>query len=153
MALMGHIEIALHLSDPATAAFGEARDVLSQRFYRSLSGGAQYNARKSLAASGTDSYDLSGTLTNARGGSVVLATLTGVLVRNTGTVAIVLKSPSNGVDIGDGLRILPGQLALLANTSGTGHTVTAATADLIAVTNESATTAAAYDIALWGTTA
>lgn len=111
---------------------------------------------QSLAASTSETWDLSGSLLDSLGSAVVF---TGVKV-----LAVHAKSTNtNNVVVGgdaahvlffdaalDSVSLRPGQVLFLTNLTAAGWTVTAATADLIKVTNSAAGTAVVYDIAVLG---
>lgn len=106
---------------------------------------------RTLVASGTEDIDLAGALSDAFGASIAAAELILLYVKahsgNTNNVNVT-RPASNGVPIflaaGDGRGIKPGQFLLI--TDETGIAVTAATGDLITITNSAGSTGVTYDI-------
>jgi hypothetical protein len=131
---------------------------LATGFGASQSDRAFYDER-TLAASGTEDLDLAGVLVDAFGNTITMATLKAVLIvaaaGNTNNVNIT-RPASNGVPLflaaGDGIPVKPGGCFVWA-CPGTGITVTAATGDLITITNSGGTTGVTYDVILIGTSA
>jgi hypothetical protein len=114
---------------------------------------------RTLAASGTESLDLAGALTTPAGQTAVFVKLKAVIIRaaagNTNDVQIT-RPASNGVPLflaaGDGLALGPGGVFAWVSP-GAGVTVTAATGDLLTVTNSAGSTGVTYDVVLIGTSA
>lgn len=117
--------------------------------------------RRTLAASATEDLDLVGQLTGTLGGTLTLVKLKGILIQaaagNTNAVRVT-RPATNGVPwllaAADGFDLGPGALALFVAPAAAGlATVTAATGDLITVTNSSSGTSVTYDVVLIGTSA
>jgi hypothetical protein len=114
---------------------------------------------RTLAASGTESLDLAGSLVTPLGQAFVLTKLKAVIIRaaagNTNDVQVT-RPASNGVPLfmaaSDGVALGPGGVFAWASPS-VGVTVTAATADLLTITNSAAGTPVTYDVILIGTSA
>lgn len=106
---------------------------------------------RTLAASGTEDLDLAGSLVNAFGATMAAAELVLLFIKavagNTNNVNVT-RPASNGVPMflaaGDGVGIKPGQYHLLVDEKGIP--VTAATGDLITITNSGGTTGVTYDV-------
>lgn len=117
---------------------------------------------RTLAASGTESLDLAGSLTDAYGATITFAKLKLVLVvaaaGNTNDVQVT-RPASNGVPLfiaaGDGIALKPGGIFLWAagQADAAGFTVTAGTGDLLTITNSAGTTGVDYSIIVLGTSA
>jgi hypothetical protein len=118
-----------------------------------------FSDTRTLTASATEDLDLAGVLTD-----IYSATLTFVRVKaiwiyadptNTNDVNFT-RPAANGVPFflaaGDGLSVKPGGL-FLWQAPGTGVLVTAATGDLITLTNGGAGTSVTYKIIVIGTSA
>jgi hypothetical protein len=111
---------------------------------------------QSLAASTSETWDLSGALTDALGNVMIMTKLKAVMV-------VAALANVNDVVLGNdaahvvifganthSVAIKPGQAFLLTNFTAAGWVVTATTADLIKITNGGAGTPVVYDIALLG---
>lgn len=106
---------------------------------------------RTLAASATENLDVAGALADAFGttlaGAEVVALYIKAAAGNTNNVNVT-RPASNGVPIflaaGDGVAVKPGEYFLL--TSQSGIAVTAATGDLITITNSGAGTAVTYNV-------
>lgn len=113
-----------------------------------------------LAASATADLDVAGSLTDALGGSFVLARLKGIIVAaaagNTNNV-LVSRPASNGVPLfsaaSDAIPVLPNGVFAWFAPGATGIPVTASTGDLITFTNSAGTTGVTYDVVLIGASA
>lgn len=120
----------------------------------------QWSDRRTLAASATEDLDLAGSLTGPVGGTLTFARVKAVLIKaaaaNTNNVNVT-RPAANGAPIflaaGDGLPVKPGGLFLWVAPDATGVAVTAATGDLLTLTNSSAGTAVTYDIVVIGASA
>lgn len=112
---------------------------------------------RTLAASGTENLDLAGVLTDAYGAVITFATIKAIVIKaasgNTNDVQLT-RPASNGVPLflaaSDGLSVKPGGIFAWGCT-GTGITVTAATGDILTITNSAAGTGVTYDILIIGT--
>jgi hypothetical protein len=143
---------------------------LSQSYITELSDGTAAGAAdrvfsdtRTLAASATENLDFAGSLTDALGTSLTFAKIKAIIVHaaagNTNNV-IVGGDVTNtffGIfaDETDALVIRPGAtLALFCGEAdAAGYSVTAATGDLLKVTNSGAGTGVTYDIIVIGTSA
>lgn len=111
----------------------------------------------SIAASGSQNFDLSGALTDPLGGAAVFAKVDVIVIKasasNTNNV-LLGGAASNGfvgpfADATDILSIKPGgQATLYAGTAG--WTVTAGTGDILKIANSSSGTAVVFDLAIIG---
>lgn len=121
-----------------------------------------YSDRKNLAASGTDSYDLSGGgLTGPFGETLVFVKLKVIVVHALSTNNIannceVTRPASNGVPwakaAGDAVPLAPDGIFVWTSPLA-GVAVTADTGDLLNIVNSAGTNAVDYDITLIGTSA
>lgn len=119
-----------------------------------------FHDRRTIAASGSDSLDLAGGLSDPLGASLTFARLKLLLIRaaitNTnqvlvgGAVSNAFTSPFG--DATDKIKIPPGGTLLLAagQADATGYTVTASTGDLLLLANSGAGSSVTYDIVLIG---
>jgi hypothetical protein len=118
-----------------------------------------FAARRTLSASATEDLDLAGVLTDGLGASLTFVTIKAVIITaasgNTNNVNLT-RPASNGVPLflaaGDGIAIKPGY-SFAWFGSGTGVTVTAATGDLLTLTNSAGSTSVTYSILVLGTSA
>lgn len=119
-----------------------------------------FHDQRTLTASGTEDLDLAGSLAGPFGASQVFVELRAILVKasasNTNNVNIT-RPASNGVPLflaaGDGVPIPPGGVFLWACPADGKVTVTAATGDLITLTNSAGSTSVTYDVVIIGTSA
>jgi hypothetical protein len=117
---------------------------------------------RTLAASATEDLDLAGALTDAFGTAQVFARVKAIVVQadagNTNNV-VVSRPASNGLTIfsaaSDAIPLRPGEtFALIAGAAdAVGHVVTAATGDLLTITNSAGTTGVTYSIMVLGCSA
>lgn len=155
----------LELTNPQDLGTGRFPLELTKRIAIANGVGANQSDRlftdtRTVAASGTDSLDLAGVLTDPFGATFTLAKLKGVFVfaasANSNNV-VVTRPATNGVPIfsaaGDALPVRPGGLFLWAAPDATGVAVTAGTGDLIDIVNSGAGTSVTYDIVILGTSA
>jgi len=117
---------------------------------------------RTLAASGTEDLDLAGALADAFGVAQVFARVKAIAVKaatgNTNNVQVT-RPASNGLVLfmaaGDGIALRPGQMFATAvgAADATGIAVTAATGDLLTITNSAGSTTVSYDIVIIGCSA
>lgn len=117
-----------------------------------------YAGRRTLAASGTENLDLSGGLNNAFGTSLVFTAIKAIVITaaaaNTNDV-VVGGAASNGFvswvgDPTDTVKVKPGGMLVIAAPGAAGFAVTAATADLLKITNSAGGTGVTYDVVVIG---
>jgi hypothetical protein len=117
--------------------------------------------RRTLAASGSESHDLAGGLTDALGTVLTFAKVRALAViaaeANTNNV-VIGGAASNALasmfgDASDKVVIKPGGAILLVAPDAAGYAVTANSGDLLQVANSGAGTPVTYDIAIYGTSA
>ncbi|HRC61625.1 MAG TPA: hypothetical protein PLX85_00190 [Dehalococcoidia bacterium] len=120
-----------------------------------------YHAQRTIAASGNEDLDFSGSLVNPLNATAVFARLKVLIVSaaagNTNNVNVT-RPAANGVPwalaASDGLAVAPGETKVLINRSdATGIVVTAGTGDLINFANSGAGTGVTYDIFALGCSA
>lgn len=144
---------------------GSVRDEINRKVQQVFSDGAgadQANAvfhdRRTLAASGTESLDLAGSLVDGLGRALTFTKIKAVIViasdGNTNNVQVT-RPAANGLPIflaaGDGLALTPGGIFVFVDPSAAGVTVTAGTGDLFTLTNSAAGTGVTYDVIIIGT--
>lgn len=119
-----------------------------------------WSDQRTLAASATEDLDLAGSLTGLLGGTVTFARIKGLIVAassaNTNAVNVT-RPASNGVPLflaaSDGIPVKPGGVFAWFDQSALGIAVTAATGDLITLTNGGSGTSVTYDIVIVGASA
>lgn len=112
---------------------------------------------RTLAASANEDIDLSGSLTDIYGESVIFARIRAILVAapraNVNNVNVT-RPDSNGAPIflaaGDGLEVRPGGCFLWVSPDATGTAITAGTGDLINIANSAGSSAVDYTIIVLG---
>lgn len=117
-----------------------------------------WTANRTIAASGNDDIDLNGVLVDGIGQTLSLLRVRALVIRaaaaNTNNL-VVGPAPANGFVTPWGAAthsntVRPGGLLLLVAPDATGFAVTAATADLLRITNGAAGSTVNYDIAILG---
>lgn len=116
-----------------------------------------FHDTRTLAASGTEDLDLAGVLTSSFGATLTFVELRAIYVKaadaNTNTINVT-RPASNGVPLflaaSDGIPIPPGGVFMWCCPADGKVTVTAATGDLITVTNAAAGTSVTYDVVILG---
>lgn len=119
-----------------------------------------FSDTRTLAASGTETLDVSGVLADALGATLTMARVKGILVAaavgNTNNVLVGGGSnPLLGyvADATDIVVVRPGGLFLWLAPDAVGAAVTAATGDLLKVANSSSGTGVTYDVVIIGASA
>lgn len=120
----------------------------------------QWSDTRTLAASATEDLDLAGSLTGPLGTTLTFARIKLVLIMaadgNANDVQVT-RPTSNGAPLflaaGDGLPVKPGGLFLWVAPNAAGVAVTAATGDLLTVTNSAGSTGVTYSIVVIGASA
>ena len=117
-----------------------------------------WTANRTIAASGNDDIDLNGLLVDGIGQTLSLLRVRALFIRaaaaNTNNL-VVGPAPTNGFVTPWGAAthsntVRPGGLLVMVAPDATGFAVTAATADLLRVTNGGAGSTVNYDIAILG---
>lgn len=119
-----------------------------------------WSDRRTLAASGTENLDLNGVLVDAFGATATFARIKLVLVTaatgNTNNVNFI-RETTNGVPLflalGDGIPVHPGGGFAWWSPDAVSVPVTAATGDLLTVTNSGSGTGVTYDVVIIGASA
>lgn len=120
-------------------------------------GNNMWHDQRTLAASGTEDLDLSGVLVSTvTGAALVFTKIKAILIAaaaaNTNNV-VVSRAASNGVVLfsatADAVSVLPGGL-FMVTAPNAGVVVTAATGDLLTITNSAGTTGVTYDVIILG---
>ena len=123
-------------------------------------GNLLYFTSGSIAASGSQAFDLIGSLTTAYGDTVEFDRIKGLFVINTSTtngsqINVVDTHGIYSVAAGDGIKLIPGSngnaFVYLFTPDATAWDCTAGSADTITLNNVDSTNAATYQIAVIGT--
>lgn len=143
---------------PASASLAAAADIGIASGTGDYQADLMYAATRSLAASASDNLDLSGVLTDPLGNVISAVEIVAILIRAASANTTIL-TVGNGTNpfigpFGAGthtIAVAPGGVALLVNPKA-GWAVTAATADILKITNAAGATAS-YDIVVLGRSA
>jgi hypothetical protein len=116
---------------------------------------------RTIAASGNDDLDLAGVLTDPLGAVLTFARIKTMAIyaygANTNNLTIGNAAANGFISWVGGathtVTVRPGGLLLLAGTDATAYAVTAATADILRVTNAAGGSSVTYDIVLIGSSA
>lgn len=117
-----------------------------------------FSDQRTLAASASEELDLSGSLADVLGVSLVLTKIKALVIKaapgNTNDV-VVGGAASNGCatmfgDPTDKINVKPGGMLVLTAPTVAGYAVTAGTGDLLKVANSGGTTGVTYDIIILG---
>lgn len=119
----------------------------------------EFSDTRTLIASATEDLDFAGVLTDGLGAVATMAKIKFVMITaaaaNTNNV-VVSRPASNGVPLfeaaSDAIAIKPGGCFMWV-APGTGVTVTAATGDLLTITNSAAGTPVTYSVVVMGVSA
>lgn len=120
-----------------------------------------FSDTRTLAASASETLDLTGTLMDALGATVAMARVKGIIIRaadgNTNDL-LVGGAASNGFaswvgDPTDKVKVKPGGILALFAPGATAYPVTAGTGDLLQVGNSGAGTSVTYDVVIIGASA
>lgn len=167
MALTSAIKLQVNATQTSALDLGSANFPATLSSILSLATGTGagqadllFSDTRTLAASGTESLDLAGSLTSAFGATLTFARIKAVIITaasgNTNDVQLT-RPASNGVPLflaaGDGLSIRPGGMFVWACTDATGVVVTASTGDLLTLTNSAGSTSVTYSIMIIGASA
>lgn len=116
-----------------------------------------FAARYTIGASATESIDLAGSLEDDLGQAVVFTAIKAILIKHVSGVNSVIVG-NGGVNSFLGpfggaahtVTVPPNGRLLLERTDAAGWTVTAATGDILALTNSAAGTSVVVDVVLLG---
>jgi hypothetical protein len=120
-----------------------------------------FSDTRTIAASGTDTLDLAGSLVDALGSTLTFARVKGLIIYaapgNTNDV-VYGGAASNTwvgpfVDATDKRKVKPGGIEVVFAPGAAGFPVTAATADQLLIANGGAGTSVSYDVVIIGASA
>lgn len=119
-----------------------------------------FHDQRTLGTSATEDLDLAGSLSSAYGSTLTFVELRALMIfastGNTNNVNLT-RPASNGVPLflaaSDGIPVGPGGMFLWFGPADGKITVTAATGDLITLTNSAGSTTVTYDVIIIGTSA
>jgi len=163
--IAGSITVTIDLTNTNTVALSVIPDHVKKTYNIPFANGigankaeAIFHDTRTIAASSTDSLDLSGTLLDKFGTTVAFTKIKGIVVSaapgNTNDVQ-VQSSVTNGMvnmflATSDGVVIQPGGVFALTNPTAGGYGVTIGTGDLLDIINSGAGTSVTYDIIILG---
>ena len=170
MALSGTLKVSANFTQTKTPDLTSASAAIAHALTLTFTDGTAAGSAdriwvdtRTLTASSSETIDLSGTLTNAYGDSVVFADLRAILVTadstNTNNVNVTRPStsPITGLPLfladGDGIAVRPGGVFVWGCPDATGVAVTATTADKISFANSAGSTSVTYSVILIGASA
>ena len=156
------LSLTATLTNPIDLTTVSAPLTYSKQF--TFSQGAGLNAadkiwhdQRTIAASGTDSLDLAGVLTDPFGATVTLARVKGIIIyAATGnTNNVVAGGGSNSLTNWLGgtsptVVVRPGGILCVLAPDATAYAVTAGTADILQIANSGAGSSVTYDIIVMG---
>lgn len=116
-----------------------------------------FHDQRTLTSSATENLDLAASLVNAFGSTITFTKVKAVFFyaasANTNSVQVT-REGTNGVPIfmaaGDGIALTPGAWVCACWPDATGVAVTAATGDLLTITNSAGSTSVTYDVIIIG---
>lgn len=117
-----------------------------------------FHDRRTIAASGTDTLDLAGSLADAFGATITFARIKGLVIAaaaaNTNNVLVgghESAAWASWVDAADNEVIVrPGGVLALFAPDATAYAVAATTGDILQIANSSSGTSVTYDIVILG---
>lgn len=158
------IQLGLFADLVSALDLANARVPLAVNYQQSFSSGSGagqvdliWHDRRTLAPSATENLDFAGVLTDPFGAALTFARIKALLIvaaaGNTHNVNVT-RPAVNGVPLflaaSDGMPVHAGGPLFWADPGAAGVVVTAATGDLLTVTNAGAVSAVTYDIAVLG---
>lgn len=158
----GEIAVSLNVTQVGTADLGNptVKASISELFQFTAGNAAlgtadvMFKDTRTLAASGTENLDLAGVLVDAFGATATSAEIIAIYVKAAAgnTNNVVIGNVTNGfvgpLGATGTYTVSPGDFFLA--TSRAGWAVTAATGDLLKITNSAAGTPVTYDIVIIG---
>ncbi len=164
MTLAATIKSSISVDQTVAKDLGSASEQIRKAVALQFTDGAgadqcnlQFSDTRTIAASGSENLDLSGTLANALGAAVFARVkYIKIVAARTNTNNVNFSSPaSNGVPgifmaLGDGVSLKPGGVFEWGDPGAAGAVVTASSGDLLTVANSSSGTSVTYDIVILG---
>lgn len=158
----GEIAVSLNVTQVGTADLGNptVKAAISELFQFTAGNAAlgtadvMFKDTRTLAASGTENLDLAGVLVDAFGATATSAEIIAIYVKAAAanTNNVVIGNVTNGfvgpLGATGTYTVSPGDFFLA--TSRAGWAVTAATGDLLKITNSAAGTPVTYDVVIIG---
>lgn len=160
----GEIKVSIDVTQTGTADLGNptVKAAISELFQFTAGNAAlgtadvMFKDTRTLAASGTENLDLAGVLVDAFGAVATSAEIIAIYVKaaSGNTNNVVIGNVTNGfvgpLGATGTYTVSPGDFYLA--TSRNGWAVTAATGDLLKITNSAAGTPVTYDVVIIGRT-
>ena len=160
------IELKVNATQQNTVDLNIVKDVVGESWSMALTNGVgankaenMFHDKRTIAASGTESLDVSGGISNQFGTSLAFTKIKLIAIRalaaNTNDLGIA-RPAVNGLPFmaaaSDKTVRKPGGVFLHTDPSAAGIPVTAGTGDLIEITNEAGGTTVDYEIIIIGET-
>lgn len=167
MAVKGSIAVKTDVTNTASGATSRTEQILGDFFTWGVSDGTTSNKadlyyadkQTALGTSSTQSYDLSGTLSNGIGVTSVFAKVKLIALKaatgNSDDVVIdggIANAFTDYQSATAEIKCPPGGVVVLGDPK-TGFTVTAGTGDILAIKNSSGAATAEYELLIIGTSA
>lgn len=152
---------------PVSSTFSDLEDKVNLAFTDALVDGIggddaadslYHSSARALGTSASETFDFAGGVQDKFGNALTMATVKCLFIKNTSTVATLEVGGNVNAwegwtgTAGSTITVGPGGCILLYDPSANAMEVTAATADILEVTNNSGTDAATYDILVVGAT-
>jgi hypothetical protein len=165
MALTSKLTIKLAATLTSVLDLTTSKDPLDYEKSLSLTNGTGANQSdqmwhdtRTIAASGTDSLDLAGSLSNGLGATVTFARVKTIVVfaaaANTNNVVVGGAGSNTFInwvsDATDKIVIRPGGVFVLHSPDATAYAVAAGSADILQVANSSSGSTVTYDVIILG---
>lgn len=164
MTLQANVQVKVGAKLTGAATVGENAHSITLDLVKAFADGAGLNQAEQvyaksaqLAASGVDSLDLSGALTNGVGASVAFTKIKVIIITaattNQSTITVGGNAAAFASFLGGATQTLvvrPGGVFVLVAPDAAGYAVTASTADVLDITNDDGSNAADYSITLIG---
>lgn len=154
--LIGSMTNALDLTTPA-----DPMSIDASKTFSNGTGADQANMwwhdQRTLAASATENLDLAGSLVSVFGTTITFTSIKAIYIKaatgNTNDVQVA-RGASNGFVLflaaSDAFSLPPGSFCVFVNPNATGWVVTAATGDILTITNSAGGSGVTYDIVIVG---
>lgn len=153
---------------PASSTFSTLTDNIQITFSDELNEGTgadfadavYHSSGRNLIASGSETFDLAGGISDKFGNTLTLATVKLIYIKNTSTTITTTLEVGNATNAWEGwtttatstITVGPGGMVCLFDPTANAMEVTAATGDILQVTNNDGSNAATYDIIIIGAT-
>ncbi len=163
MSLGAAIALALNIGESNDGDLQKAVNTINYKKNTDIANGTgsgqankAWSDQRSIAASGTDSLDLAGTLVDAFGQTITFTSIKAIIIVASGDNQDNIEIGGNANafasffgDPADTLILKPGGMIALT-APGAGYAVTATTGDILDLVNADSSNASVYDVILVG---